>query len=691
MSNNISDYNRRPDHINFEISKKDDGVYLQANGCELKTIKHWGFLTWLFGKAIRISTQEGTQYVSLETVKQFLIKDARTVPAELIRSIDNYGLFSKNACKPSYIILNALNYYSKDSISSNPKITSDQSEGYPLRSIVHPNKSKSPSYQPTVSPHPQHTVTPSPHVEDVNEQKKAPSKKIEPNPHKEDAALKHQNTQRNSHSGSGLAPHTANTTQTPTTTADLDDNPSGRLNYFLMNLEKLTLENSKEKIEIDKATALKLLEQEDIVGLLEHLVDKNLSKGKLKTVDKDDLFFEIISEYNSKLDMRSKEKKQPTSKKIEPNPSKEEVNQAQALSDQEFLNWIKQDTKRLNNENSERLISIIKKDEVSEEELREFYAQLDEQFVLNLLLLTQTQKSFNAIDKKTIEKALITETNFIQAINSKCPHKDPTLRKKIESKTLGPSIFKHSMKDEEIEQIGRSFFEELKDEGLLLTKQQFDESGIKEACIRKSFDIGRILGSHYITKTAEELGLKHIKVPKKYAVISHDRENKSSLEAFVDKRTLEIKTHEVEIYAEKITPLERKATREELKELLQILEATGYGDFMGDNFFVGRNQNGEEGIYFIDTEYNNFRHAPFLDMCFAGAVTRVTDTKDYNWINQEDLIPLYHRNNGCRVSRYCQLYNLAELTPEQLFKTYEPDAKRSEHISFSYNLDSTHE
>ena len=52
----------------------------------------------------------------------------------------------------------------------------------------------------------------------------------------------------------------------------------------------------------------------------------------------------------------------------------------------------------------------------------------------------------------------------------------------------------------------------------------------------------------------------------------------------------------------------RGTTREEVTEFLKILEATGFGDFFGDNFMLGRNSQGEEGIYFIDTEYMNFRH-----------------------------------------------------------------------------------
>lgn len=365
---------------------------------------------------------------------------------------------------------------------------------------------------------------------------------------------------------------------------------------------------------------------------------------------------------------------------------KKESESFHSLSNSEFLTWLKQDIKRLGStEHTEKLISIIKNAEVEEEEIRAFYADLSESVVLQILFLTQTSNSFNAIDEKIIEKALIFETNFIQAVNKKCPHRNPILRTKIEQRLLGPSIFRHSMEEKEIVQIGTEFFVDLKRSGRLLTSEQFaSQTHPKRVYRNKGNDLGRILGANYIKKAAEELGLKHIKVPKKIAVV-HEKEKE--LKVHVCQTSLELSCSQVTVYAEDITPLERGTTREEVTELLKILEATGFGDFLGLNFFLGKNQHGEEGIYFIDTEYTNFRHFPFLENSVDRAITCVVQKKDWDWINQPDEFPRYRDRNQERVDRYRELYDIKEPCLENLMKTYVPETeRRKKDVKFTYAL-----
>ena len=366
--------------------------------------------------------------------------------------------------------------------------------------------------------------------------------------------------------------------------------------------------------------------------------------------------------------------------KIEPKP-------VDKLTNPEFLNWLKEDTDRLGEEqNTKKLISLIKNEEVTEEEIRDFYAGLSESIVLQMLNFTQTANSFNAVNEKIIEKALILETNFIQALNKKCPHKNLELRAKIEQRTLGPSIFRHSMSNEEIQKIGVEFFEDLRKSGRLLTKQEFvDQNHPKGAHWDKGSDLGRIQGANYIKRIAEELGLKHIKVPKKIAVLN---EGITSVPAVVSPYNLELSSDQVTIFAENITPLGRGTTREEVTEFLKILEATGFGDFFGDNFMLGRNSQGEEGIYFIDTEYMNFRHIPFLENNVAPGVTRMVQKKDWDWINQPDGFGSYCGANKQRVNRYFKTYGIKEGNLlGNLLKTYVPeDERRKESVEFTYNV-----
>lgn len=357
------------------------------------------------------------------------------------------------------------------------------------------------------------------------------------------------------------------------------------------------------------------------------------------------------------------------------------------LTNPEFLNWLKEDTNRLGEEqNTKKLISLIKNEEVSEEEIRGFYDGLSESIVLQILNFTQTANSFNAVSEKIIEKALILETNFIQALNKKCPHKNLELRAKIEQRTLGPSIFRYSMSNEEIQQIGLEFFEDLRQSGRLLTKQEFiDQNHPKGAYWDKGSDLGRIQGTNYIKRIADELGLKHIKVPKKIAVLN---EGMASIQATVSPFNLELSSQQVTIFAENITPLERGTTREEVTEFLKILEATGFGDFFGHNFMLGRNSQGEEGIYFIDTEYMNFRHFPFLENNVGDAIGRMVQKKDLEWINQPDGFNSYRSANRQRINRYFELYGIEKGNLlGNLLKTYVPEAeRRKESVKFTYNI-----
>lgn len=407
---------------------------------------------------------------------------------------------------------------------------------------------------------------------------------------------------------------------------------------------------------------------------IQSLFRGHLARSELKKLKIEHEQAQRVQEEKRKLELLEKEKARRDEENLQ---KSEEENNAKAnasdaasssleapkeekpLTHTEFLNWLKEDTTRLGQEdNVQKLISIITNEEITEEEIRTFYAGLNEPIVLQILNFTQTANSFNAVNEKIIEKALILETNFIQALNKKCPHKNLELRAKIEQRTLGPSIFRHSMSNEEIQQLGLEFFEDLRKSGRLLTKQEFiDQNHPKGAYWNKGRDLGRIQGANYIKRIADELGLKHIKVPKKIAVLN---EGIFSIQATVSSSNLELSSDAATIFAENITPLRRGTTREEVTEFLKILEATGFGDFFGDNFMLGRNQQGEEGIYFIDTEYMNFRHVPFLENQVVEGVTRMVQKKDWDWINQPDGFNSYRSANRQRMNRYFELYGIEE-------------------------------
>ena len=108
------------------------------------------------------------------------------------------------------------------------------------------------------------------------------------------------------------------------------------------------------------------------------------------------------------------------------------------------------------------------------------------------------------------------------------------------------------MSNEAIQKIGVEFFEDLRKSGRLLTKQEFvDQNHPKGAYWDNGSYLGRIQGANYIKRIAEELGLKHIRVPKKIAVLN---EGITFVPAVVSPYNLELSSDQVTIFAENITP-----------------------------------------------------------------------------------------------------------------------------------------
>jgi hypothetical protein len=162
----------------------------------------------------------------------------------------------------------------------------------------------------------------------------------------------------------------------------------------------------------------------------------------------------------------------------------------------------------------------------------------------------------------------------------------------------GPSILAYNMDIVTTRNVMEAFLKGLRQAGLLLTAKEFSKLD-KSKYIIKVDQIGRIQGKNFIEKLVKENGLKHIKVPKKIAVINDGLESIS----FRVASNLELipKENQLEIYAERVKSVDRKLSLEEAIEFMIILEKTGYSDFYGQNFFFC-----EDGIYFIDTEYKDF-------------------------------------------------------------------------------------
>ncbi len=160
-----------------------------------------------------------------------------------------------------------------------------------------------------------------------------------------------------------------------------------------------------------------------------------------------------------------------------------------------------------------------------------------------------------------------------------------------------PHILAHNMDIITADTAIKSWLKQLRKKGLLFTEAEFND---QQSYFSKRNDITRIYGRDFVQRFISDHDLKHIKVPKKIAVI---KGNPESLTFKIHPWTADLRADEdqIEVYAEYIKSVKRKLSLEEAIEFALILEKTGYSDFYGSNFLFA-----EDGIYFIDTESKDF-------------------------------------------------------------------------------------
>ncbi len=245
-----------------------------------------------------------------------------------------------------------------------------------------------------------------------------------------------------------------------------------------------------------------------------------------------------------------------------------------------------------------------------------------------------SEQEFSALDPELQTKlARVANThvsrNFLQKLREVGWQKQPTTPEKA-------AILSSDMDALHVEEAFRQFLVDLRQKGCLLTKEEFAQ--LPAGNYKGKWNgaaIGRILGRDYIAKTAERLQLKHIKVPKKIAVI----ESSAPSIAFTVNQysCLPIHSEQLSIWAEKIKPLQEFVNREEMLELLDLVEETGYNDCGGDNICLATNQAGERGVYFIDTEYMNFYNGfhPFRGYGGIPSLGGLMAPADHQWFNEQ--------------------------------------------------------
>jgi hypothetical protein len=147
-----------------------------------------------------------------------------------------------------------------------------------------------------------------------------------------------------------------------------------------------------------------------------------------------------------------------------------------------------------------------------------------------------------------------------------------------------------------------SFFKNLRETNRLLTEREALSLSTKE-WIKKG-SLSRIMGRDHLVQKIAEKNLACIKVPEKIVVITETKE--LIIEGWQEKaRGMDsfytLYSDQVTTYAKKIESVERKLSRKEIDELIQIIAAANFSDLNRDNIVVA-----QDGIYLIDTEFKSF-------------------------------------------------------------------------------------
>lgn len=163
----------------------------------------------------------------------------------------------------------------------------------------------------------------------------------------------------------------------------------------------------------------------------------------------------------------------------------------------------------------------------------------------------------------------------------------------------GPSILSPFMDIATKQDVLEGFLKNLRETHRLFTQTEF--TSLNGPHWVKKRDITRISGAQFIKDKSNELGLKHIHVPHKIAVISEEE----PLTMYLSQSSgyVHYDNEDIQIYAKRIVSENRTLTREEIDELIAIIQATNFSDLNPSNIVVAK-----DGIYFIDTELKSFEN-----------------------------------------------------------------------------------
>jgi hypothetical protein len=219
-----------------------------------------------------------------------------------------------------------------------------------------------------------------------------------------------------------------------------------------------------------------------------------------------------------------------------------------------------------------------------------------------------------------------------------------------------PSLFAANMDAAEMRDATLAYLREEGTQGNVVTRSFFQANFDQQRYILKnqkgSNHLGRKLGERHSRAKANQLGLKHLKIPRKIVVIE-DEALPLTLTVIPDiadsaRNQLECPKEavRVSVYAEKVFQDRREAKPAAVSELLTWVKAAEFWDAHSENFILE-----EQGICPIDLEFGNFRSVgskcfgELGDTFYEGEFRKMRDTVR-TVLPSLDRAPFLERING---------------------------------------------
>lgn len=216
-------------------------------------------------------------------------------------------------------------------------------------------------------------------------------------------------------------------------------------------------------------------------------------------------------------------------------------------------------------------------------------------------MIKTINSSFSTQDFVTLEmmskRAIYQEANETHNVDLVRELNDLGMKPEVPSFS-GPTIISNFMDIATKYDTILGFLKKLRQSSRLLTEKEFQPLSTKKWYQKSS--LSRILGCDHLMQKIMENQLKYMKTPLKIAVVEDTELLKISGWEYLD-NLYDINSDQVKIYAEKIKGVERKLTRNEIDELIQVIATANFIDLWPQNIVVA-----EDGIYFIDTEFKSF-------------------------------------------------------------------------------------